>query len=68
MALVEKSVLVGHSARQMFDLVDQVERYAQFLPWCGGTAVHSRDEAIVVEGGKFGERWANICKAYKHRM
>jgi len=22
------------------------------------------DKAIVVEGGKFGERWANICKAY----
>lgn len=48
MALVEKSVLVGHSAKQMFDLVDQVEHYAQFLPWCGGTAVHTRDEGIVV--------------------
>ena len=22
------------------------------------------DKAIVVEGGKFGERWANICRAY----
>jgi len=22
------------------------------------------DKVIVVEGGKFGERWANICKAY----
>jgi aspartate aminotransferase-like enzyme len=22
------------------------------------------DKALVVEGGKFGERWANICKAY----
>jgi aspartate aminotransferase-like enzyme len=22
------------------------------------------DKAIVVEGGKFGERWSNICKAY----
>lgn len=48
MALVEKSVLVGHSARQMFDLVDQVEHYAQFLPWCGGTVVHTRDERVVV--------------------
>ncbi|MEK6664772.1 MAG: type II toxin-antitoxin system RatA family toxin [Pseudomonadota bacterium] len=48
MALVEKSVLVSHSARQMFDLVDQIELYAQFLPWCGGTTVHARDEGIVV--------------------
>ncbi len=22
------------------------------------------DKAIVIQGGKFGERWANICKAY----
>lgn len=28
----------------MFDLVDAVERYPEFLPWCGGTQVHSRDE------------------------
>ena len=48
MALVEKSVLVEHSARQMFDLVDQVENYPQFLPWCGGTSVTVREETLVV--------------------
>jgi len=48
MALVEKSVLVGYSAQQMFELVDQIENYAQFLPWCGSTRVQSRDESIVV--------------------
>lgn len=48
MALVEKSVLVGYSAQQMFDLVDQVEHYAQFLPWCGGATVQSRDEGAVI--------------------
>ena len=48
MALVEKSVLVGYSAQQMFDLVDQIENYSQFLPWCGGAVVKSRDASIVV--------------------
>lgn len=24
----------------------------------------SGDKALVIQGGKFGERWANICKAY----
>ncbi|MFA7317454.1 MAG: type II toxin-antitoxin system RatA family toxin [Sulfuricella sp.] len=48
MALVEKSVLVLHSAQQMFDLVDGVELYPQFLPWCGGTDVKWRDEASTV--------------------
>lgn len=48
MALVEKSVLVGYSTQQMFDLVDQIENYPQFLPWCGGTNVKIREEALVV--------------------
>jgi ribosome-associated toxin RatA of RatAB toxin-antitoxin module len=48
MALVEKSVLVLHSAQQMFDLVDGVELYPQFLPWCGGTDVKWRDETSTV--------------------
>lgn len=26
----------------MFELVDRVEDYAQFLPWCGGTELHER--------------------------
>lgn len=39
MALVEKSVLVLHSAEQMFNLVDRVQDYPQFLPWCGGGEV-----------------------------
>lgn len=40
---VERSVLVPHSASQMFDLVADVERYPQFMPWCGGATVSARD-------------------------
>lgn len=43
MSVVEKSVLVGHSAQQMFDLVDAVEAYPQFLPWCDEARVIHRD-------------------------
>ena len=44
MPVVEKSVLVAHSAQQMFHLVDAVEAYPQFLPWCSGTDVLHRDD------------------------
>jgi ribosome-associated toxin RatA of RatAB toxin-antitoxin module len=47
MAVVEKSVLIARSARQMFDLVDRVEDYPQFLPWCGGTELIERSETIT---------------------
>ena len=31
----------------MFELVERVEDYPQFLPWCGGTEV-TRDDAAGV--------------------
>jgi len=48
MAKVEKSVLIERSARQMFDLVDNVENYPVFLPWCSKTQVKFRDEVKTV--------------------
>jgi ribosome-associated toxin RatA of RatAB toxin-antitoxin module len=48
MALVEKSVLIAHSAVQMFELVDRCEDYPQFLPWCSRTECPFRDEKITV--------------------
>ena len=47
MALVEKSVLVEYSAPRMHALVDDVARYAEFLPWCGGTEVLSREGDVT---------------------
>ncbi len=46
--LVEKSVLVGYSAQRMFDLVERVEDYPIFLPWCGGTVVRRQEGEQVV--------------------
>jgi ribosome-associated toxin RatA of RatAB toxin-antitoxin module len=44
MVKVEKNVLVPHSAEQMFTLVDTVEDYQAFLPWCGGVDLIERSE------------------------
>ena len=30
-------MLVPYSAAEMFELVDRIELYPQFLPWCSGT-------------------------------
>lgn len=48
MALVEKTVLVHHSAAQMFALVDNIEDYPAFLPWCGGTSISTIDSDKVI--------------------
>jgi ribosome-associated toxin RatA of RatAB toxin-antitoxin module len=48
MAVVHKSVLLGYSAEQMFNLVATVEDYPKFLPWCGGVNVLERSEDRLV--------------------
>ncbi|KMN33808.1 MULTISPECIES: type II toxin-antitoxin system RatA family toxin [unclassified Chromobacterium] len=48
MQVVEKSVLVAHTPAQMFALVDDIEHYSRFLPWCGKTEVLSREGDQVV--------------------
>lgn len=47
--VVQKSALVKFSAQQMFDLVDDIESYPKFLPWCSGSRVLRR-EGDIVEG------------------
>ncbi len=44
MAAVYKTVLLHYSAEQMYALVERVEDYPQFLPWCDGVVVSDRAE------------------------
>lgn len=47
MAHVTKTVLVAQPAWRMFELVDAVEKYAEFLPWCGASECNYRDDRIT---------------------
>ena len=48
MAVVHKTVFIGYSAAQMFALVEQVEKYPEFLPWCGEVKVAERSETNLI--------------------
>ncbi len=50
---------VPYTARQMFDLVADVERYPEFLPWCAALRIVERD----VEDGQ-GTLTADMVAAY----
>jgi ribosome-associated toxin RatA of RatAB toxin-antitoxin module len=47
MTVVRKSALVKFSAQQMFDLVNDIESYPEFLPWCSGSRIIKREDDIV---------------------
>lgn len=39
---------LNHSPEQLFDLVADVDRYPEFLPWCTGVRVRQRTETELV--------------------
>src|SRR3954463_8416913 len=44
MKTVRKSVLIWYSPEEMFQLVTEVDRYPEFLPWCDRAVVLERDD------------------------
>ena len=42
MKRIARSAIVEHSAEQMFALVDDIESYPRFLPWCRAAKVDER--------------------------
>jgi ribosome-associated toxin RatA of RatAB toxin-antitoxin module len=59
MQRVNKSALVPYSAVRMFELVDQIDLYPQFLPWCSGTrllATHPAGKTARIDIDYYGVR------------
>lgn len=44
MRTVNKSALVPYTAMQMYALVNDVQRYPEFLPWCRSTLILSQTD------------------------
>jgi len=53
---MQRSAIVPYSRDQMFDLIERVEDYPQFLPWCTATRLIERNEDIVAATVEVGFR------------
>jgi ribosome-associated toxin RatA of RatAB toxin-antitoxin module len=47
MTTVQKSALVRFPAHLMFELVEDIPTYPQFLPWCSGSRIIRRSGDVV---------------------
>lgn len=45
---LKRSAIVPYSARQMFELVNGIEEYPRFLPWCHSTEIISRTDNEII--------------------
>lgn len=48
MRQVRRSALVGVPRERMFEIIDDVEQYPEFVPWCSRVDVLSREPTEVV--------------------
>lgn len=48
MKIVERSALVPYSADQMFTIINDIEGYPAFLPWCSGAEIINREDNEMV--------------------
>jgi len=45
---VKRSALIAESPERMYTLINDIERYPEFVPWCTAARVESRKESEVV--------------------
>ena len=45
---VKRSALIAESPDRMYELINDIERYPEFVPWCTAARVESRKETEVV--------------------
>ncbi len=48
MKRIHRSAIVPYSCRQMFDIVNDVERYPDFLPWCSDANIVSESDSEML--------------------
>ncbi len=45
---VRRSALIAETPQRMYQLINDIERYPDFVPWCAAARVETRTEAEIV--------------------
>ncbi len=73
MPTVNKSALVPYSAAEMYELVDHISAYPDFLPWCKSAREWQRDEdqvraSIELARGRLHKSFTTCNRLQKNKM
>lgn len=73
MTTISKNALVPYSARQMYELVNDIESYAKFLPWCRSSELLSQSEdeiraTIEIAHGSLHKSFTTCNRLQKNKM
>jgi ribosome-associated toxin RatA of RatAB toxin-antitoxin module len=62
MTTIKRSALVAYTARQMFELVNSIEEYPRFLPWCRSSQIIDKADTQVEASLEIA--WSGIHKSF----
>lgn len=73
MTLISRNALVPYSVEEMYALVEDIESYSEFLPWCKSTEVISRNEdevkaSIEIARGALNKSFTTINRLQTNKM
>lgn len=70
---IKKTKIVPFTPAQMYDLVNDIDKYPQFVPWCSRSEVLSQDDdeikaRLYFEGGGFTKSFTTCNRLQKNKM
>lgn len=73
MPVINRSALVPYSPAEMYSLVNDIDSYPQFLPWCKSARVLSRDDdevraSLELARGGFEKSFTTCNRLQKNKM
>ena len=73
MTIIQRRLIVPHSTEEMYLLVNAIEDYPKFIPWCHDAQVHSQDvdeirATLFFEGGGFKKSFTTCNRLQKNKM
>ena len=73
MTVINKSAVVPYTAAQMFDLVNDVDHYSQFVPYCVNSSIVERNEdeihaSLTFSGAGVHKSFSTLNRLQPHKM
>lgn len=73
MPIIQQSLEVPYTVSEMYQLVDNIDSYSEFLPWCTESQVLERNEdevnaTLTLSGGGFSKSFTTCNRLQKNKM
>jgi ribosome-associated toxin RatA of RatAB toxin-antitoxin module len=73
MPIIQHSLEVPYNVSEMYDLVNHIEKYSEFLPWCTESKVISQDEdnieaRLTLTGGGLSKSFTTSNRIQKDKL